>query len=357
MERTLFTPAITYGCDPEFFFSKGGQVVGAEKVLTSPILSDRYGDATTAPIARDASAFVIDGVQVELNPRPHTCRANLGAEIGAAFRALRIHLLKMGDVTATFSAVVEVGKEELDSLSDKAKVFGCAPSLNAYDKGATVGVDATTYLKRSAGGHIHMGLTNMPELMQERKRLVPLLDILLGHTFVLIDRDPEAIERRKVYGRAGEFREPAHGLEYRTLSNAWLRAYPLMSLAMAMARIASGVLYTTIYPSPSMRWDAEGELLKLVDLEKVREAINTNDLRLAKENFVGVEAFLRSCYQTGMGLPACHMAHFHNFLAALDEKGLEGVFPEDPLTHWCGMINGHGRGWESFVSTFNAPPL
>lgn len=356
--KALQIPSTVYlGCDPEFFFSRAGKVIGAEKVLTTSILSERWNDMSAAPVATDAKPFVIDGVQVELNPRPHTCRANLSSEIGSAFRALKAHLEKMKDVTASFSAVVTVEKEELDSLSDKARVFGCAPSLNAYDSSATVGVDASTYLKRSAGGHIHIGLDKnegLARVMKERKRLVPLLDILLGNTFVLLDRDPEAVERRKVYGRAGEFREPAHGLEYRTLSNVWLRACPLMSLAMALTKLSVGVLYTSFWKGVSpdqerLEWDAEQELLALVPVEKAQEAINGNDLGLARENFQAVERFLQAHYQHGIGLYAANLPAFKRFLADVDSKGLEGVFPEDPLDHWCGVQNGHGRGWESLL--------
>lgn len=352
MNEHLSVPRIYLGCDPEFFFTKEGKVVGAEKVLTAPILAQRYGDATRDPTGV-VQPFVIDGVQVELNPRPHTCRANLAAEIGSAFRALRVHLSKMDQVTATFQAVVEVDKAELDSLSDKAKVFGCAPSLNSYDKGATVGVDASTYLKRSAGGHIHLGLDPFPEVKAARERLVPALDILLGNTFVLIDRDPEAVERRKVYGRAGEFRLPDHGLEYRTLSNVWLRACPLMSLAMGMAKVAAGILYTTLSPELGAgRWDAEQRLLDMVPLDRVREAINQNDLALARENFAAVEKFLTAHRSYGAeGLTRQNLPTFRRFLTKLDAKGLEGIFPEDPLTHWCAITDGHEKGWESFLQT------
>lgn len=352
---TGYTPYL--GCDPEFFFERGGQVIGAEKVLTPDrkIVSTSFG--YNGPSGSTAEKFVLDGVQVELNPRPNTCRANLGNEIAAAFRALRVHLKDMGDVKASFKTVVEVSQVELDSLSDKAKVFGCAESLNTYDKKACVGVDASTYLKRSAGGHIHLGFSGDQLMMAARERLVPILDAFVGNTCVLIDRDPEQAERRKVYGRAGEYRLPKHGLEYRTLSNFWLRAYPLMSMVMGLSRQACGILYTTVLGEEGefaaqkfAGWDAAGALLSCVDLEKVRIAINTNDRDLALENFEGVKRFITNHVgQSYTGIGVGNLSAFELMVNRVHQEGIEAYFPVDPMTHWCRLANGHGHGFESFL--------
>lgn len=354
---TGYTPYL--GCDPEFFFERGGQVIGAEKVLTPDrkIVSTSY--KYDGPSSSKGEKFVLDGVQVELNPRPNTCRANLGNEIAAAFRALRVHLKSMGDVKASFKTVVEVSQQELDSLSDKAKVFGCAESLNTYDKGACVGVDASTYLKRSAGGHIHLGFSGDHAMMAARERLVPILDVFVGNTCVLIDRDPEQAERRKVYGRAGEYRLPTHGVEYRTLSNFWLRAYPLMSMVMGLSRQACGILFTTVLGAGAdgalqgariAGWDAESALLASVDLEKVRLAINTNDRDLALENFEGVKTFITNHIgQSYTGIGVGNLSAFELMVNKVHQAGIEAYFPDDPMTHWCGLENGHNKGFESFL--------
>lgn len=356
-QRFVITYTPYLGCDPEFFFERGGQVIGAEKVLTPDhkIVSTSY--KYDGPSGVKDEKFVLDGVQVELNPRPNTCRANLGNEIAAAFRALKVHLKSMGDVTASFKTVVEVSKEELDSLSDKAKVFGCAESLNTYDKAACVGVDASTYLKRSAGGHIHLGLAGDASMMAARERLIPILDVFVGNTCVLIDRDPEQIERRKVYGRAGEYRLPLHGVEYRTLSNFWLRAYPLMSMVMGLSRQACGILFTSVLGVGNVAaygraegWDAEGALLASVDLEKVRLAINTNDRDLALENFEGVKRFITNHIgQSYTGIGIGNLPAFELMVNKVHQEGIEAYFPEDPMTHWCKLQNGHNQGFESFL--------
>lgn len=329
---------ITLGCDPEFFFQRDGKIIGSEKVLNiDPI--NPYSSM---------KAFVIDGVQVELNPAPSTCRQTLSGNILAAFTALKENLALKGDIKACFSAVVDVNKDELDSLSDKAKVFGCAPSYNADGGTHAISVDPRTYLKRSAGGHIHLGLDFT--LRPHAVRIVPILDCLVGLPFVMIDRDPEAAERRKVYGRAGEYRLPLHGLEYRTLSNVWLRSYQLMSLAMATARQACQVIYATTKIAP-YGWDAEGDLMKRVDLEKVREAINTNDLSLAREQFEGVAAFIHDHVpNTTSGLSRTNLPNFFEFVRRIEADGLNSLFPDDPLDHWT-KTSSLRLGWESYITT------
>lgn len=341
---------VTLGGDPEFFFERGGKVIGAEKVLSED------GVKVKMEGSAEFKAFVLDGVQVELNPRPHTCRTGLGQEISLAFRTLREHLEKLeGGVSASLKTTIDLDKEELDSLSDKSKVFGCAPSLNLYDQEAKIEVDASTYLKRSAGGHIHLGLGLGSTLFQNRQSLIPILDVLLALPCVLIDRDEGNVERRKHYGRAGEHRLPRHGLEYRTLSNFWLRSFPLTSFVMAQARLACDVLAMEVMrKNPSVSWNlwpSSSSLLKEVDMRAVQEAINLNDLDLAKECWEPVSAWLSEHTQVyTTGLVAHTLPAFSYFAEKVQKQGIEAWFPDDPITHWCNLScsDNHG-GWESFL--------
>ena len=260
---------------------------------------------------------------------------------------MRTHLKSLGEVKADFRTVIEVDPVELASLSEKARMLGCAPSKNLYDKEATITVNPETYMKRSAGGHIHIGLSSM--LLPHAERLVPILDIVLGNTCVMIDRDPGTAERRSVYGRAGEYRLPKHGLEYRTLSNFWLRACPLTSFVLGMTRVCSNILYTTLVHSPT--FDAETTLLKRVDLDQVREAINTNDLALAKKNWESIRPFLCLYNLSGTGVGAHNASLFDYFVQRIEQKGIDYWFPEDPLEHWCAILDAHhnSKGFESFL--------
>lgn len=362
-----------FGCDPEFFFAKGKEVIGSEKVLPKDGALAAYCAATGRGATHHSNtnkhAFVQDGVQVELNPNPHGCRANLGNELQAAFKALKAHLETVDGVTVSFTSVVRIDPKELESLSEKSKVFGCLPSTNFYDSEASVKVDAAKYLKRSAGGHIHLGLGAklLAEVHKDPKksRLAPLMDVLVGNTCVLIDRDPKAIERRKNYGRAGEYRLPKHGFEYRTLSNFWLRSYQLMSFVMGLSRLATSVLGTTIgvsqgaYGGETMdkheKWDAESALLDGLNLQQVAKAINKNDFNLATQNYKQVRKFIQTHVKTrlddGCGLEAGLLDKFDIFVDVVGKQGIKHWFKQDPLTHWCTIQEGHGTGWESFLTT------
>jgi hypothetical protein len=356
--REVWLAPVTFGCDPEFFIEHDGRIVGSEKAIPKAGLS--YAEKLYCD-PNGQGTFVQDGVQIELNPLPKACRGNLAMEMAAGFRILRDHLSKL-DMKVSFRSVIEIDKAELDSLSEKAKLLGCAPSLNKYDKAATISINPATYRKRSAGGHIHLGLQEY--LMPHRERLVSLLDVLLGNTCVLLDRDTSAAERRKVYGRAGEYRLPKHGLEYRTLSNFWLKSYQLMSFVFGMARLANSILTTTVGSVPDSlasdlkKWDAESALLNLVDLKAIREAINANNVELAKKNYEGVRMFIAD-HVSAMesGLDATNLDAFDYFIRGIDKGGLDYWFPEDILEHWCqfGMntelkqVNTHGLGFESFM--------
>lgn len=360
-ERVMFSRDILFGCDPELFFEKGGKVIGSEKVIPEkmPSYLDRYNPAYNST----NMGIVQDGVQVELNPRPDWCRAHVGNELAIIFKTLKDHLAKMDDVHISFNGVVDVDPAELAALSEKSRTLGCAPSKNVYDKGASVSV-SNTYTKRSAGGHLHLGL---PEYMKKYPEgLAVILDILLGNTSVLIDRDPNAAERRKVYGRAGEFRTPKHGFEYRTLSNFWLRSYPLMSFVMGLARLSVDVLRSKVFQEdtpvvrpgvyiekPSVKlWDTEAKLREYVDVGAVREAINTNNLELAKQNYQGVRRFIENHVPLmDSGLDHTKLVNFDYFIQMIDEKGLEYWFPDDPIVHWTEKYTeGHDRGWETFLT-------
>src|SRR3990167_11232915 len=230
------------GCDPEFFFTREGKIIGAERVIPEEGLQSTYSAYSKL------KALVLDGVQVELHTSPGSCREGQASQISHAFRVLRDHLKTMENVQTSFEGVVTVPRHELNTLSEKSKILGCASSLNYYDKRAMVGIkNPATYQKRSAGGHIHLG-SLAPQVFKVRERLVPLLYILLGNQCVLIDRDPNAALRRKHYGRAGEYRLPKYGLEYRTLSNFWLRSYPLFSLVMGLTKLSASIWRTNKDP-------------------------------------------------------------------------------------------------------------
>lgn len=329
------------GCDPEFFFTSGGKVIGAEKVLPEGGLAASSGSK---------SKFTVDGVCVELNPAAMGCRANLGNEIGKCFRDLQAHC-KKGKLGTAFNSLVTLKQAELDALSDKSKEFGCDPSHNVHT-GKTSGVkvgDPNTFPTRVAGGHIHIGrkddtVVNVNWALERPAILIPMLDLILGNTCVLIDRDQGSTERRKLYGKAGEYRTPAHGIEYRVLSNFWLRSYPLMSLVMGLARTA---LLITAHSKDDPK--ILERFIGAVPVGKVRQAINNNDAELAFKIYFRIEeALVQVAGDRRDNWPINDSTNdaFHHFIS----KPLDYWFKTDPLEHWSKLPDGHECGIETFLS-------
>jgi len=337
---------IYLGCDPEFFFTKNGEVCGSEKVISETgLVSGSY---------TIKSKIVRDGVQAELNPSPNTCRANLGNEISRCFRELYQKIKDDKELSLDFSQIVKVSKKELESLSAKSREFGCAPSNNIYKGESTkIKVNGDTYKYRLAGGHIHLGrfvgnweqasmYNKVNKAIDDPKRLVPLLDILLGNTCVMMDKDPNAKKRRKLYGKAGEYRTPPHGLEYRTLSNFWLQSYQLFSFVTGMARLSVLILANSIEGSDEL----EKSITSKVKMSKITKAINNNDYELAYENYCKIEQSILEMTKKKTDYPINQDTYkeFKHFIT----KPLNYWFKENPLESWMKLPDGHGRGWESF---------
>lgn len=369
---------IYLGADPEFFFKLKGKIVGSEKIIP-PNGTDKSGEG----------AVVRDGIQGELQIGGSYCREILANHIAYAFRNLNQWLTDTKELSKTkimISQQVEVTKAEMDSLSDNSKQLGCMPSLNIYNSKATVGVDDPMNMrKRTGGGHIHIGCPNgfkvsasdpvWKKLFRtEPQRVVQMLDIIAGNTCVLIDRDKGNIERRKQYGRAGEYRLPSHGLEYRTLSNFWLQSYTLMSLATSLVRLAVSIVYSTEKHESTL----EKEILELVNQEDVTKAINENNFDLAKANFDKIKHILADAFKQRKvtvqfyGVTSTEMrtdyvdppfttknlAKFEHFIAKTKSKGLKYWQKEelkDPMLYWLKRIGVATApkpqyGWESFLS-------
>lgn len=329
------------GCDPEFWLFSNGKVVGSERVLKKGSIN-----------ARNNSKVVVDGVQAEINPEHSTCRQTLSGNIASCFVELVREMdnpeLK-GKFNVDFSPLVKVEKAELDALSDSAKKLGCAPSMNAYRKiQKGIKVNPLVYRKRSAGGHIHLGsapTSNAGRAVRNYRMIVPLLDALVGNTCVLMDRDVANKERRKVYGRAGEYRETQFGVEYRTLSNFWLKSYPLMSFVFSMGRFAVNVLANSTKEENYAK-----EILSTVNRTDVKRAINNNDYELAYSNFKKLEPLILEMAGSYSCFPITkdNINEFHYFL----KKDMGYWFKENPIDHWLRRASNVGaqNGWEAFLS-------
>lgn len=287
---------ITLGADPEFFFRDRttGDIVGSEKII--PRETEVETDGT----------LIRDGVAAEINPDSAQCREVLWAEI-CSIMLCASEYADDKNAKISFDTTVTLTEAEFDSLSPVSKQFGCVPSSNAYGV-QPIPEGASSLRQRSAGGHIHIGYKgildtqNMVAEQTDINKIVKVLDIVAGNTCVMFDQFYGSDLRRINYGRAGEYREKSYGLEYRTLSNFWLRDYKLFALATGLCRQAMWIV----------GYGHADELLSMVDQNAITEAINENNATLARRNFDKYGKFIAEKH-SDWNYPL-DMQHFGQFL-------------------------------------------
>jgi hypothetical protein len=141
--------------------------------------------------------------------------------------------------TATF------GEEYMSTMPKSALDLGCEPDFNAWKGGAVNPKPNAKVDFRTGAGHIHIGWTEgvditHPEHLEACMTVVKQLDWTLGILSCLYDGDTK---RRELYGAWGAFRPKSYGVEYRVLSNAWLRSPKLVAWVYKMVDKAVQDLY------------------------------------------------------------------------------------------------------------------
>lgn len=307
------------GSDPELFFVRGDEVVPSKLVVP----------------AGGSGGVIRDGFQGELNPSANGCRQTAGSNIANAF----LEAVRLAREAGT-EVSMKIGHRMPDSVWKSTPMamrrFGCNPTENAHE----LRFHRVTGLRerfRAAGGHIHIGLSR--GTMNDPAKLVSIMDIVAGNTCVLVDRDPDNAERRKNYGRAGEYRIKPYGIEYRVLSNFWLKSYTLWSMASVLVRNAASI-YSVGFAD---------ELLARFDMAKVRKAINTNDFELAKENFLILSDFLKEKKAYGHGLNAARVDRFFRWATQKADPLAQWDTLDKTINSWENKRHQSGVGFESFI--------
>jgi len=211
------------GSDPEIFVEdENGQILPAFAFLGSkekPTLAKEFG-------VRKQNAIYWDGFQAEFDTDANTCMGWHSDSLHYGLKGLYQAMIKHNP-KAKLSAktVFDIPIELLQKSAREHVAFGCHPSKNAYGmKGLEAPGEEVLY--RSAGGHIHFGTSVNDEKVIQR--IVKALDAIVGVSCVSLFANYDDPRRRQMYGLAGEYRTPPHGIEYRVLSNAWL-FHPLIA--------------------------------------------------------------------------------------------------------------------------------
>ena len=147
----------------------------------------------------------------------------------------------------------ELGKSRKNEIGEElnpAWDAGCMPNLNVYSgeirtREAMAADFHSMGCMRTGSFHIHIGEKrygthdNLTLMTTETKvGAVRLLDIYLGCASVLFDQDPTSIRRRKLYGKAGEYRVTMYGVEYRCLGPSPLADDKKLTLVFSLAEYA-----------------------------------------------------------------------------------------------------------------------
>lgn len=250
----------TVGSDPEIFAVSGkGDLIPSFHFLGSKKDSDFYNNPG-----------YWDGYQGEFVTDPSTCLELLTNSTQRALRYIQTKLDSLNHPDGgklTLKNVFDIPQERLTKDNPKYVKFGCNPSLNVYGE-EPMSVDYRSVHFRSAGGHLHFSVDNKKDIPD----MVKMLDKTLGIICVAMFQYYDEPRRRALYGRAGEYRRPPYGFEYRVLSNAWLAHPALVHLVYDLARNVLGQV------------GADSELNKLWDVteDEVRTCINFCDVEMAK---------------------------------------------------------------------------
>ncbi len=316
------------GADPEIFVNAGdGSLLPSFKFLP-----DKAHGIKKKPVPSSGGTLCEsywDGFQAEMAIGAHSCLGWVIDSLQAGLHSI-IEQARKVDPKAKLSSkvLIEVPLEVLKATESQYTEFGCKPSFNAYGlKGNLENSKEITY--RSSGGHIHFGFAagkpGFAKDMELVTKIVKSLDAVLAVGCVSMFAEFDHPLRRQFYGLAGEYRLPPHGLEYRTLSNAWIFHPFISNLVIDLARKvcnfgANGLLATY--------WEiSEAETIETItncDVKNARKIIDQHK---------GIyEAMFKACYGNYNSdcTKACYWAL---------TKGMESVIkdPTDIERNW--MIN------------------
>lgn len=260
------TTDVALGADPEIFLERGdGSLMPAFTFLPS-----KYEPLRTK---EEGCSYYWDGFQAEYNITPSNDITECLKSIRFGLKAL-LEAAKSVDSSARLSlkTVVETPLDMLAELNKETPEyveFGCMPSYNVYQIDG-MHLDGVNCPHRFAGGHIHFGISKSEAAMDAIPQIVRQLDAALGVACVSLFENFDNPVRRKYYGLAGEHRLPPHGLEYRSLSDAWLFNPKLASMVLDFAR---RILVNTV--NGKNRWEASQS--------EVIECMLTNNAALARK--------------------------------------------------------------------------
>lgn len=205
---------VSIGADPEVFVRKNGELAAAIGSI---------GGEKGKPVLYGNTELQEDNVLLEFTTRPAATSGDFQYYITQAKSDMDKACKALG-MQYVIESSNEYTREALEKYGPKALEFGCDPDVNAYTGTDNPSPDNNTLL-RTAGGHVHLGI-NQPLDPADKGVVARACDLFLGVPSVLMDPD---VRRRELYGKAGAYRSKSYGIEYRSLSNFWIRNRQLVA--------------------------------------------------------------------------------------------------------------------------------
>lgn len=340
LPRVLGTCIGSLGCDPEIFVTVGGKVLPAWEFLPH---------RKTAKLGTVMAYW--DGFQAEFCTPAQTCLAYLvdSARQGllAVLNAARKHSPK---AELCLDSVIEAPPEILATAKMEHVELGCDPSRNAYNLHGLPVVDGRSLPLRTVGGHVHLGCGRLGE--ETERRIITAIDAIAGVPLVAVFRSDLPI-RRTLYGLPGEYRTPKHGLEYRSLSNAWLGAPCLMHFTFDLVRAAAVLGKTRL----AAMWNYnEEEVCRIITECDVKAAVEYVEQRkgLYEGLFKAVYSNLQRVTLRTKDMPDVAAKHAMELI-----RGGAGYAVAEPMNveknwslgaGWLTHSSNQGAQWSSVVS-------
>jgi hypothetical protein len=262
----------TIGTDPEFMLSQGGKYVSAIPYLVGTKKKPQLLDC--------GSTLQRDNVALEFATAPATSAEDFVEKISRTLKEVKSIIPKETLLRAVPSARFD--RSELEH--DEAKEIGCQPDFDAWSGGEpnvppTEEFEADTL--RSCGAHIHAGHSILLP-MDSKIKMVQIMDYVVGMPTVPLDSDAAGLERKKLYGRAGCYRPTPYGVEYRTLSNFWLKSPDLVKMVFNLTHDALRIFRDSKFFS----------MMEIVPPVQVKDAINTGNSTMASKGLKALSEYL-----------------------------------------------------------------
>src|SRR5690554_3499131 len=248
---------ILVGAGPEFFVKQNCVFVSAYGLIKR----DKKN-----PVKVDRGAVQVDGMALEFNIDPASSQDEFLLNINTVMSILQ---QMVPDYDHSVVPVADFGAEYIAAQPPEAKELGCDPDFNAWLSAVNEKPNMELAF-RTASGHVHIGWGDgfdieNPKHLAMCEMATKQMDFYLGLPSLMFDKD---VRRRSMYGKSGTYRPKVYGVEYRTLSNAWLKSESLIrwvfnSVQTGMKELMAG----------NHLWNQYGD---------IQDIINNSDVDAAK---------------------------------------------------------------------------